>query len=200
MKQFKIGLVYTPSPLTNISRWYSLLSSIGDVSLILPHERNMRYDCVIIPDAGVNTNINTFKNKNYIAIGSEPICPMIEMFRIESFDYYVKNDVPIIGVGQSRSILWGELGEKAALTNGEPILLQTKENENIKILRKLDYIEDFESFNLYGIKAIHSLNLFSILKDIKSKTINGEMDSHQLITVNIPPTNPPLENHEEEGW
>jgi hypothetical protein len=201
MKQFKIGLVYTPSPLTNIPRWYSLLSSVGDVSLILPHERNMRYDCVIIPDAGVNTNINAFKNRNYIAIGSEPICPMIEMFRIESLDYYIENDVPVIGVGQSRCLIANKLGQmKCILVQGLPEIPYNHSTHEITILKKEDFIQDFECGNLYGISHISSQHLFPILKDIKNKTINGEMDSLQTADVVNPPTNPLLEIEEKDGW
>ena len=125
---------------------------------------------------------------------------MIEMFRIESLDYYRVNEVPMIGVGQSRAIIWGELGEKAALVAGIPILLPVRTNENIRVLRKVDYVEDFESFGLYGVKDISSLYLFDILKDIKNKTINGEMDSLQTVDVAKPPTNPPLEIKSTEGW
>lgn len=207
MKQFKIGLVYTPSPLTNISRWYSLLSSIGDVSLLLPHERSMRYDCIIIPDAGVNTNINAFKNKNYIAIGTEPICPFIEMFRIESLVYYHLKGVPIISVGQSRCIIYDTISQKCALVGGIPVLLAGERTEHVKVLSKVDgFIEDFEDThieipsNLYGVINIQSPNLFPILKDIKSKTLLGEMDNLQTVSVPLTPKdpNPPLQ--EEEGW
>lgn len=160
----------------------------------------MRYDVIVIPDAGVNTNINTFKNKNYIAIGSTPICPLVEMFRIESLEYYIKNDVPVIGIGQSRCLIWNQLNEKSALVQGMPILLQVRANENIKVLKKVDYVEDFESFTLYGIENIASPNLFSILRDIKEKTINGEMDSLHTIDVEKPISPTPLAAEEEEGW
>lgn len=201
MKQFKIGIVYTTSPLTDIPRWYSLLSSIGDVSLILPHERNLRYDCIIIPDAGVNTNINAFKNRNYIAIGSTPICPMVEMFRIESIDYYLSHGVPVIGIGQSRCLVANHLENlKCIVVDGIPAIPYNHSVHEITILKKATFIEDFECGDLYGLESITSNNLFPILKDIKEKTIKGEMDSNQLATIEPPLNNPPSNLKAEEGW
>lgn len=158
----------------------------------------MRYDVIVIPDAGVNTNINTFKNKNYIAIGSTPICPLVEMFRIESLEYYIKNDVPVIGIGQSRCLISDIAGTKAALVGGIPVILPS---EMIRVLSKDGgFIEDFESKNVYGLSNITSSSLFSILNDIKSKTLAGEMDSLHTIDVEKPISPTPLAAEEEEGW
>lgn len=197
MNKFLIGIVYSPQ--IDVLQWYTRLSAIGEVRLLMPQERSARYDVILLPDAGVNTNMNTFKTKSIVALGSRPICPALEMFRIESLDYYIENNIPVIGIGDSRAVIYNNIeGAKTVLIKDRICLLHNE------IVQPLEEESDFEMKNfahndIYGIESIETPLLLNILKQIKYKVTNEEQADNTGVSVSSPnKPSPPAISEEEE--
>lgn len=153
MKRIKVGLVISPQMIDSLAATFNILQGVGEVLFLAPDDRRPVVDIVVLPNVGITPNLACFIHNGYSGIPISPMCPFLERFRL-NLDYYIENEIHVIGLGESAAILWDLLSQKCAVTTlGTQLICPDDLPAHIQVVGKRDYfIDGFTSNLLHGFK------------------------------------------------
>lgn len=195
MQKAKVGVVYTTNQ-SNAHQIHRLCYAMGlAVQPLMPDAANNRtnVDIVIIPDnIGLYPGLQAFSNAPYQGVGTKPIDPYAELFRIHALDHYIGKEIPIIGIGDGACMLWNYLGNKLAVLGDDTYAMLPPKTGNVKYTSDGMFVTEFGEDNIYGVTDIYSGTLKKILnitvKEIIDEVVaieKGLRDDDDFETVEI---------------
>lgn len=159
MNKPRIGILYTER--TSLTPYKLRIFSYGTAITVEPGHKFGFIDGLIIPDKiGAYIGMQCFARVTYGALGLRKMCNYSELFRLDQtgLDYYTSKQIPILGVGDGRVMLWNKLGGIATVNYGGTIeLIDNKSLKPVNISYNEDrFVQNFQVNNYFGCENINS--------------------------------------------
>lgn len=168
-KLAKVGVVLTHD-MRGVHQLNRILYAYG-VSVIPLNpdaaDNKVGIDILMIPDhTGLYPGANAFSNAAYTAVGTKPMCPYAELFRIKSLEYYINREIPVIGVGDGAAMLWNYLGHNIAVLEDTKLGLIPPQTGKVQYKTDGVFVTSFIDDDIIGITDVFDGSIKRILGQV----------------------------------